>query len=71
MKDQNLFKQKLYHHTMPVPEDLWGKIEAQLPANKKRFPFFWFSMAAGLIAGGALVEPDGRQFFRDADKLFA
>ncbi|MEO5905676.1 MAG: hypothetical protein ABIQ11_03050, partial [Saprospiraceae bacterium] len=55
MKDQHLIKQKLYHHTMPVPEDLWGKIEAQLPADKKRFPFFWFSMVAGLVGGGALV----------------
>lgn len=55
MKDQNPFKQKLYNHTMPVSGDLWNRIEAQLPPNKKRFPFFFFTLASIVIISGALI----------------
>ena len=43
MKEQNPFKEKLYQHTLPVSDELWGRIEAQLPAqvDKKRFPFLF------------------------------
>lgn len=57
MKDGNPFRQKLYHHTMPVGDDLWARIESQLPAPgaKKKFPFFLFSMTAIVtLAGGIL-----------------
>jgi len=33
-----VFKEKLEHGTAPYPEDLWDKIEAQLPAEKKSPP---------------------------------
>lgn len=56
MKDQNIFRDKLFSHTTPVSDDLWHKIESQLPARKKRFPFFWLSLGLGsLMAGGAIV----------------
>ncbi len=55
MKDQNYFKEKLFNHTAAVPDELWHKIESQLPANKKRFPFFWFTLAAGTVLTATLI----------------
>ena len=55
MKDQNYFKEKLFNHTAEVPDGLWHKIESQLPANKKRFPFFWFSLAVGTVLTAAMI----------------
>lgn len=55
MKDQNYFKEKLFNHTAQVPDELWQKIESQLPANKKRFPFFWFTLAVGTVLTAAMI----------------
>ncbi len=57
MKDKNIFKEKLYNHTVPVREGLWDAIEARLP-NKKEdrvFPLFWFTLFASTLLGGALM----------------
>lgn len=56
MKEQNPFKEKLYQHTLPVSDALWGRIEAQLPAkvDKKRFPFFWLFLAAVVLTAGII-----------------
>lgn len=55
MKDQNPFREKLYNHTMPVPDGLWDRIESHLPSKKKRFPFFWFSFATGSLLTGGII----------------
>ncbi len=55
MKDQNYFKEKLFNHTAEVPDELWQKIESQLPANKKRFPIFWFTLAVGTVLTAAMI----------------
>ncbi len=55
MKDQNYFKEKLFNHTAAVPDELWQKIETQLPANKKRFPIFWFTLAVGTMLTAAMI----------------
>jgi len=58
MKNNNVFKEKLYHHTIPPREGLWEAIEAQLPPKKDQriFPFFWFTLfATTLLAGGLMI----------------
>lgn len=55
MKDENPFKEKLYHHTMPVSDELWNRIELQLPVVKKRFPFFWFTIASVVLIAGTIL----------------
>lgn len=55
MTNENPFKQKLYNHTLPVNDGLWDRIEAQLPADKKRFPFLMFAAASLLLVTGLLV----------------
>jgi len=55
MKAQNPFKQKLYNYTLPVRDNVWERIEANLPAQKRRFPFFWMSLVGGFLLIGALV----------------
>lgn len=57
MKEDNLFRDKLYNHTLPVREELWDAIEAQLPPKKEDriFPVFWFTLFAATLLGGALM----------------
>jgi hypothetical protein len=58
MKNNNIFKEKLYHHTIPPRDGLWEAIEAQLPPKKDQriFPFFWFTLfATTLLAGGLMI----------------
>ena len=57
MKRENVFKEKLYHHTMPVRDGLWDAIEAQLPAKKDQriFPLFWFTLFSATLLGGVLM----------------
>jgi hypothetical protein len=57
MKDHNAFREKLYHHTVPVRDDLWSRIESHLPekVDKKRFPFFWVTFASILVMAGAIL----------------
>ena len=57
MKADNPFKTKLYHHTLPVRDELWEAIEKQLPSEEKekRFPLFWMILFASTIASGALM----------------
>ena len=57
MKNNNIFKEKLYNHTVPVREGLWDAIEAQLPGKKEDrvFPLFWFTLFASTLIGGALM----------------
>ena len=55
MTNENPFKQKLYNHTLPVNDGLWERIEAQLPADKKRFPFLMFAIASILLLTGLLI----------------
>lgn len=57
MKENNIFKDKLYNHTMPVRDGLWDAIEAQLPPKKEQriFPVFWFILFASTLLGGALM----------------
>jgi hypothetical protein len=57
MKNKNIFKEKLYNHTVPVRKDLWDAIEARLPAKKEDriFPLFWFTLFASTMLGGALM----------------
>lgn len=57
MKNNNIFKEKLYNHTVPVREGLWDAIEAQLPGKKEDrvFPLFWFTLFASTLLGGALM----------------
>jgi len=57
MKENNIFKEKLYHHTMPVREELWDAIEAQLPPKKEQriFPVFWLILFTSTFLGGALM----------------
>ena len=57
MKENNIFKEKLYHHTMPVRDELWHAIEAQLPPKKEQriFPVFWLILFASTFLGGALM----------------
>lgn len=55
MTIENPFKQKLYNHTLPVDDRLWERIEAQLPADKKRFPFLMFAIASILFLTGLVV----------------
>lgn len=49
MKDENPFKEKLYQHTLPVSDALWGRIESNLPADKKRFPILLFALAVFIV----------------------
>lgn len=57
MKDEKIFREKLYHHTVPVREGLWEAIEAQLPKKEDRraFPLFWFTLFGVTLLGGALM----------------
>lgn len=57
MKRENVFKEKLYNHTLPVREGLWDAIEAQLPAKKDQriFPLFWFTLFSATLLGGVLM----------------
>ena len=57
MKEDNPFKEKLYHHTVPVRDELWNRIESHLPekVDKKRFPFFWVTFASILVMAGAIL----------------
>lgn len=57
MTERNYFKEKLYHHTLPVNEGLWGAIEASLPPEQKqkRFPVFWMTLFGTTLLGGALM----------------
>ncbi len=57
MKDEKLFSEKLFHHTIPVRDGLWDRIEAQLPPKKKRtaFPVFWFTLFATTLLSGTLM----------------
>ncbi len=57
MKNENIFREKLYHHTVPVREGLWDAIEAQLPAEKKRkaFPLFWFTLFGTTLLGAGVM----------------
>ncbi len=57
MTERNFFREKLYHHTMPVNEGLWSAIEAQLPPEQKqkRFPVFWMTLFGTTLLGGALM----------------
>ena len=57
MKDEKIFREKLYHHTVPVRDGLWEAIEAQLPPKEDRraFPLFWFTLFGATLLGGALM----------------
>lgn len=57
MTEKNFFKEKLYHHTLPVHEGLWHSLEAQLPPEEtqKRFPVFWMTLFGTALLGGALM----------------
>lgn len=57
MKEDQIFRDKLYHHRPPVREGLWEAIEAQLPPKKEEriFPVFWFTLFAATLLGGALM----------------
>ena len=57
MKNENMFREKLYHHTVPVRDGLWDAIEAQLPPEKKRkaFPLFWFTLFGTTLLGAAVM----------------
>jgi len=55
MKDRNSFKQKLYNYTLPIRDEVWERIEANLPVQKRRFPFLWMSLVGGVLLIGALV----------------
>ena len=57
MTEKNFFKEKLYHHTLPVHEGLWQSLEAQLPPEEtqKRFPVFWITLFGTALLGGALM----------------
>lgn len=57
MKNENMFREKLYHHTVPVREGLWDAIEAQLPPEKKRkaFPLFWFTLFGTTLLGAGVM----------------
>ena len=57
MKNENMFREKLYHHTVPVRDGLWDAIEAQLPPEKKRkaFPIFWFTLFGTTLLGAAVM----------------
>src|SRR6187549_1472111 len=57
MKNKNIYREKLYHHTVPVREGLWEAIEAQLPPKKEErvFPLFWLTLFASTLIGGALM----------------
>src|SRR5688500_2490524 len=70
MKDENPFKQKLYHHTLPVSDELWGRIEAQLPADKKRFPFLFFALATIILASAIVLYLAFRPESKQDDKKF-
>lgn len=53
--NENPFKEKLYHHTLPVSDELWGRIESQLPSERKRYPLFYFTLAFLVLAAGLIV----------------
>ena len=53
--NENPFKEKLYHHTLPVSDDLWGRIESQLPTDRKRYPLFYFALAFLVLAAGLVI----------------
>jgi hypothetical protein len=56
MKAENPFTSKLYHHTLPVREEVWESIEKRLPPKEEqRFPFFWFMLFASTLISGALM----------------
>ncbi len=55
MKDQNSFKEKLYNYTLPVKDDVWGRIEANLPAQKRRFPLLWITLGSTLLVGALVI----------------
>lgn len=57
MKNENMFREKLYHYTVPAREGLWDAIEAQLPPEKKRkaFPLFWFTLFGTTLLGAGVM----------------
>ncbi|MEP6793126.1 MAG: hypothetical protein ABJB16_02285 [Saprospiraceae bacterium] len=55
MKDQNPFKEKLYTYTLPVKEDIWNHVEANLPAKRRRLPFLWLALASFLFIGASVL----------------
>ena len=57
MKNENPFKQKLYHHTMPVSDDLWNRIESHLPVTgrRKKFPFLMLALTSILLIAAAFL----------------
>ncbi len=55
MKDQNYFREKLFNHTIPVKEDIWKHVEANLPPKRRRIPFLWLSLAGFLLLGASAI----------------
>ena len=57
MKNENMIREKLYHHTVPVRDGLWDAIEAQLPPEKKRkaFPLSWITLFGTTLLGAAVM----------------
>lgn len=57
MKEQNIFRDKLYFHEEPVPPEVWDRIADRLPSNQndRAFPIFWLFLIATLITGGSIM----------------
>ncbi|MBK9981122.1 MAG: hypothetical protein IPP15_01630 [Saprospiraceae bacterium] len=55
MKDQNPFKEKLHNYTLPVRDDIWKNVEANLPVKRRRLPFLWLSLAGFLLIGASSI----------------
>src|SRR5690606_23239647 len=57
MTDFTPFRDNLHDHRMPVREELWTRIEAELPPRPGRrlAPWFWMTLLAGAVLGGGLV----------------
>ena len=57
MKEQNPFKEKLYQHTLPVSDELWSRIELQLPVQRERrkFPFFFLALVTVLLTAAIIL----------------
>lgn len=57
MKEQNIFREKLYNYEEPVPPGVWDRIVEKLPPDRKEraFPIFWLFLLASLITGGSIM----------------